>query len=200
MFVGKRKKAENYKKPDCANLSLRGKNSWNPAYQLNQRRFFRRWLVKWPFKSVDLDSIISDGYSGLRGFTMSETTERRSEQRLRYCWPVWFAEDFNDVLSQGQMVDISSSGASFTCYDDGSCPYLGQHITTRFSVPRLGSEDSFDMENFTRSGHISRIDEVNNYLRRVVIQFAEPLPFKPGEQAEGEIKFGSEEVLETVEA
>ncbi|NIP28542.1 MAG: hypothetical protein GWN67_27835 [Phycisphaerae bacterium] len=130
---------------------------------------------------------------------MDETTERRTEQRLRYCWPVWFAEDFNDVLSQGQMVDISSRGAAFTCYDDGSCPYLGQHITTRFSIPRLGPEESFDMENFTRSGHISRVDEVNNYSRRVVIQFAEPLPFRPGEQTEGESEFGVEEVLETVE-
>ncbi|MHC4692563.1 MAG: hypothetical protein ACYS67_07465 [Planctomycetota bacterium] len=130
---------------------------------------------------------------------MDETTERRTEQRLRYCWPVWFAEDFDDVLSQGQMVDISSRGAAFTCYNDGSCPYLGQHITTRFSIPRPGPEDSFDMENFTRSGHISRIDEVNDYIRRVVVHFAEPLPFRPGEQAEGEIEFGAEEVLETVE-
>jgi len=130
---------------------------------------------------------------------MGKTTERRTEQRLRYCWPVWFAEDFNDVLSQGQMVDISSRGAAFTCYDDGSCPYLGQYITTRFSVPRFGAEDSFDMENFTRSGHISRVDEVNNYIRRVVVHFAEPLPFRPGEQAGGESEFSAEEVLETVE-
>ena len=130
---------------------------------------------------------------------MGKTTERRTEQRLRYCWPVWFAEDFNDVLSQGQMVDISSRGAAFTCYDDGSCPYLGQYITTRFSVPRFGAEDSFDMENFTRSGHISRVDEINRYLRRVVVHFAEPLPFRPGEQAGGESEFSAEEVLETVE-
>lgn len=130
---------------------------------------------------------------------MGEKIERRTEQRLRYCWPVWFAEDFNDVLSQGQMVDISSRGAAFTCYDDGSCPYLGQHVTTRFSVPRLGPEDSFDMADFTRSGHISRVDEVNNYLRRVVVHFAEPLPFRPGEQAEGVSEFGAEEMLETVE-
>jgi len=130
---------------------------------------------------------------------MGKTTERRTEQRLRYCWPVWFAEDFNDVLSQGQMVDISSRGAAFTCYDDGSCPYLGQYITTRFSVPRFGAEDSFDMADFTRSGHISRVDEVNSYLRRVVVQFAEPLPFKPGEQADSEIESEEEDVLETVE-
>ncbi len=117
---------------------------------------------------------------------MNETTERRTEQRLRYYWPIWFAEDFNEVLSQGQMIDISSRCAAFTCHADNSCPYIGQHITARFSVPHFGPDDSFDMANFTRSGHISRIDEVSSFLRRVVIQFAEPLPFKPGEQADSE--------------
>ncbi|GAF87851.1 unnamed protein product, partial [marine sediment metagenome] len=108
---------------------------------------------------------------------MGETTERRAEQRLRYYWPIWFAEDFNEALSQGQMVDISSRAAAFTCHFDNSCPYLGQHVTTRFSVPRFGPDDSFDMANFDRSGHICRVDEVNSYLRRVVVQFAEALPF-----------------------
>ena len=130
---------------------------------------------------------------------MDETTDRRAEQRLRYYWPIWFAEDFNEVLSQGQMVDISSRCAAFTCHADKSCPSLGHYVTTRFSVPRFGPDDSFDMTNFTRSGHISRIDEVNSYLRRVVIQFAEPLPFRPGEQAEGESGCGAERELESVE-
>ncbi len=130
---------------------------------------------------------------------MGETTERRTEQRLRYYWPIWFAEDYNEALTQGQMVDISSRGAAFTCHDDGSCPYLGQYITARFSVPRYGPDDSFDMENFTRSGHISRVDEVNSFIRRVVVQFAEPLPFKPGEQANSEVRSEEEEVLEHVE-
>jgi len=114
---------------------------------------------------------------------MEENTERRRENRLRYQWPVWFAEDFNDMLSQGQMVDISSGGAAFTCRADGSCPYPGQHVTTRFSVPRLGIDDSFDMASFTRHGRICRVEEVNGFVRRVAIQFAEPLPFRPGEQA-----------------
>ncbi|MHC4424407.1 MAG: hypothetical protein ACYSWR_07055 [Planctomycetota bacterium] len=114
---------------------------------------------------------------------MDTNSERRREQRLHYQWPVWFAEDFDDVLSQGQMVDISSRAAAFTCYADESCPYLGQDITARFSVPRLGSDDCFDMANFTRSGRICRVDEVSRFLRRVAVQFAEPLPFKPGEQA-----------------
>jgi len=117
---------------------------------------------------------------------MDGNIERRTEQRLRYQWPIWFAEDFNDVLSQGQMVDISSRGAAFTCYADDSCPYPGEHITARFSVPRFGPDDSFDMASFVRTGCICRVDEVDRFSRRVAVQFADPLPFKPGEQARNE--------------
>jgi len=117
---------------------------------------------------------------------MDEAAERRREQRLRYNWPIWFAEDFGEILSQGQMADISSRAAAFTCHADENCPYPGQHITARFSVPRFGPEDSFDMANFTRTGRIYRVDNVNSFLRRVAVQFAEPLPFKPGEQAGSE--------------
>ena len=113
---------------------------------------------------------------------MDKPNERRTEQRLRYFWPIWFAEDPNEALAQGQMVDVSSRGAAFTCYADDGCPYLGQHITARFSVPRYGPDDSFDMANFTRSAHVCRIDNVNSFLRRIAVQFAEALPFKPGEQ------------------
>jgi len=113
---------------------------------------------------------------------MDKTDERRTEQRLRYYWPIWFAENFDDTLSQGQMVDVSSRGAAFTCYANNDCPYPGQHITARFSVPQYRSDDSFDMANFTRSAHVCRVQEVNSFLRRIAVQFGEPLPFKPGEQ------------------
>ena len=130
---------------------------------------------------------------------MGDTSDRRTEQRLRYYWPIWFAEDFDEELSQGQMIDISSRAAAFTCHADGSCPYIGQDITARFSVPRYGPDDCFDMANFDRSGQISRIDEVNNFLRRVVVQFAEPLPFRPGEQAESGNESEEEDLLEALE-
>ncbi len=113
---------------------------------------------------------------------MDKPNERRTEQRLRYFWPIWFAEDPKEALAQGQMVDVSSRGAAFTCYANDGCPYPGQHITARFSVPRYGPDDSFDMANFTRSAHVCRVDNVNSFLRRIAVQFAEPLPFKPGEQ------------------
>ena len=117
---------------------------------------------------------------------MDVTSEKRKEQRLRYQWPIWYAEDFSGELCQGQMVDVSSRGAAFTCYVGESCPYPGQHIMTRFSVPRFGSNETFDMTDIIRSGEVCRVDEVNRFVRRVAMQFAQPLPFKPGEQAESE--------------
>lgn len=109
---------------------------------------------------------------------MESGTERRREARLRYSWPVWFAEDFDDILTQGQMVDVSSGGAAFTCYAD-QCPSSGEHITTRFSVPKFEDDDSYDLANFIRDGRICRIDDLGPYVRRVAVQFAEPLPFSP---------------------
>ncbi len=117
------------------------------------------------------------------------TPERRRERRLRYHWPVWFAEDFAGILSQGQMVDVSSGGAAFTCYADAGCPWPGRHITARFSVPRYQPENDFDVTDFIRTGYISRIDDINNGLRRVVLQFFEPLPFSPGEQANMDLDY-----------
>lgn len=113
---------------------------------------------------------------------MDAFAERRREKRLRYNWPVWFAEDFNQLLTQGQMVDLNSTGAAFTCYTD-QCPQPGQQITARFSVPHYGPDNSFDMSNFIRPGCICRVEELNPFLRRVAFQFAEELPFKPGEQS-----------------
>ena len=117
---------------------------------------------------------------------MDENRDRRAEQRLRYYWPIWYAENIDHALLQGQMIDVCSKAAAFTCYTYDGCPYPGQHITARFSVPRYGPDDSFDMANFTRWGYVCRVDNVNSFIRRVAVQFGEPLPFKPGEQAGSE--------------
>ena len=129
---------------------------------------------------------------------MDRDNERRREQRLRYYWPIWFAENPDSVLSQGQMVDISSTGAAFTCYAEENCPHPGEHITARFSVPRYGADEAFDMANFMRSGHVCRVQSVNSFLRRVAVQFAQPLPFKPGEQANDQAE--AEQSLEPARA
>ncbi|MCU0913434.1 MAG: PilZ domain-containing protein [Planctomycetes bacterium] len=111
---------------------------------------------------------------------MSTTSERRREPRLSYNWPIWFAQDASEELSQGQMVDVSSRGAAFTCYADEHCPHPGQYVTARFSIPQYGPDDSFDMVDFIRSGHVCRVEGVNSALRRIAIQFTEALPFCPG--------------------
>lgn len=147
--------------------------------------------VKSAHKSVD--PLTKPGNLGV--IAMKEYDDRRTEQRLRYYWPIWFAEDVNTTLSQGQMVDISSHAAAFTCYASNGCPNYGQHLTARFSVPRYGEEGSFDMANFTRSGYVYRIDNVNSFLRRIVVQFAEPLPFRPGEQETNESE--TQQILES---
>ncbi len=129
---------------------------------------------------------------------MDKENERRREQRLRYYWPIWFAQNPDSTLAQGQMVDISSTGAAFTCYAEEGCPHPGEHITARFSVPHYGVDEAFDMANFTRSGYVCRVQNVNSFLRRVAVQFAEPLPFKPGEQAEDKVE--AQQSLEPAEA
>jgi hypothetical protein len=115
---------------------------------------------------------------------MEEKKERRKEHRMLYHWPVWFKDEFNQQLVQGQMIDISSKAAAFTCHAYEGHPSPGQQVTAHFSVPLSGLGDSFAMRNFTRSGCTYRVDDVNLVLRRIAVQFAEPLPFRPGEQDE----------------
>jgi hypothetical protein len=103
-----------------------------------------------------------------------------------YNWPIWFADDFNKEPSQGQMVDISSKAAAFTCHAYESHLFSGQQITTHFSVPLSGLGDSFAMRNFIRSGCTYRVDHVSSLLCRVTVQFVELLPFRPGEQTNSE--------------
>lgn len=112
--------------------------------------------------------------------------EQRRERRLCYRRPIQFAEDFNEAFSRGRMVDVCSGGMSFTCLADEDHLHPGRQIATRFSIPRFKPDGSFDALNFTRTGRVCRVEDVNKFLRRVAIQFAEPLPFKPGEQAGSE--------------
>jgi hypothetical protein len=117
-----------------------------------------------------------------KAMSVKRNTEQRTEQRLCYHRPVWFAENFGSALSQGRMVDVSSEGMAFTCRADENYPHPGQQIATRFSIPRLNPDDSFDTISFNRIGRICRVDRANSPLRRVAVQFAKPLPFKPAEQ------------------
>lgn len=113
---------------------------------------------------------------------MDKVNEQRREVRLRYPWLIQFAKSVKEALSQGRIVDVSSRGAAFVCYANKSCPSVGERIITRFSVPRFDSDKCFDTVSFHRIGRVCRIHNQNDFLCRVAIQFAKPLPFKPGEQ------------------
>ncbi len=109
---------------------------------------------------------------------------RRSEDRLRYNWPVWINVDpSTDRVIQGQMVDLNSRAAAFTFHTHETQPWVHQHLTTRFGVPQGGPDAAFEVVDFIRDGHIHRVERPNPHLWRVVMQFREPLPFKPAQAA-----------------
>ncbi|MHC4397799.1 MAG: PilZ domain-containing protein [Planctomycetota bacterium] len=108
--------------------------------------------------------------------------ERRGERRLCYDWPIWFSEGFKKTLFKGQLLDVSSGGTAFTCNSRDDSPYLGQQLTIRFRIPRFGSAAPFNVVLFTRIGHVCRLENIDSQSRRVVVEFARPLFFKPGEQ------------------
>lgn len=113
---------------------------------------------------------------------MERHNEFRTEHKLLYRWPIWFTDESSGEMMQGQMVDITSEAAAFTCHAYEICLYPSQQITAHFSVPLCGLGGSFAVRNFTRASFTSRIDQINKMLHRVTIQFIEPLPFRPGEQ------------------
>ncbi len=108
--------------------------------------------------------------------------DRRREKRLNYLWPVWFTQEIDKTIIQGQMVDVSSEGAAFTCHADENCPYLGQKILLKFSVPKYESANEYSMASFSRQGYVKRVDQVDRFIRKVAAQFADPLPFIPSPQ------------------
>ena len=110
--------------------------------------------------------------------------ERRSEKRVTYHKPIWFAESCSHTFIEGWMCDISSGGVAFECKADEKYPESGEQIVTRFSIARYNDDNSFDTVSFTRAGSVCRVDKNDISLRRIAVQFAKPLPFKPAEQME----------------
>ncbi len=103
-----------------------------------------------------------------------------TEQKLKYNWPIWFAENFNEILTQGQMAELDSTEARFTCYTE-QCPRQGQQLTVRFSVPAYDSDGAFDLENVLTEGNVANVEKLNPFMETITLKFNEPLHFKPGE-------------------
>ncbi|GAI87592.1 unnamed protein product, partial [marine sediment metagenome] len=56
--------------------------------------------------------------------------------------------------------------------------------------------ESFEMANYIRKARVCRVDHVDDYTRRIAVQFTQALPFRPGEQTESESE--TEEKLRSV--
>jgi ElaB/YqjD/DUF883 family membrane-anchored ribosome-binding protein len=112
---------------------------------------------------------------------METSEDRRTEQRLKYRWPVKFSRDGKDKSYPGQIVDVSSGGMAILCRSEVESPEHGQQVKADFGVPYFNS-DSFDAVYYNRSGRVCRVDQLSDKVRLIAIQFAEPLFFKPGEQ------------------
>lgn len=108
--------------------------------------------------------------------------ERRREERFKLAGSVWFTPKDQDITLQGQLVDISSRGLAFSCYNTKNCPAQGNQITARFIVPWFSPEGAVQNRKFTRIATVCRVGGGNNRLKHIAVQFIEPLPFKPAAQ------------------
>ncbi len=107
--------------------------------------------------------------------------ERRSEQRLRYFWPIWYSSDGSMDIQQGRMIDLSSGGVSFVA-QDGTYPDEGQQIWLRSSYP-LVQDGRYGMASFTAVGRVLREEVAGPLQHRLAVKFEAPLEHCPAEVA-----------------
>jgi len=86
---------------------------------------------------------------------MTKTDNRRRAPRMRYRVTVHYSEESEaeTTTSEGQMLDISSGGLAFRCNADENCPYEGQQLKIRFSIPNPKGDDT-SMMDFDRTGRV----------------------------------------------
>jgi hypothetical protein len=145
--------------------------------------------IKLGFNAADWKAVIEKAMwilkDTLGGITDDcDFRERRREERLKAAGSIWFTPKGDEITLQGQLVDVSSRGLAFNCYDTKGCPALGRQITARFEVPWFAPQGVVQSRKFTRIAKVCRIDGGNSHLKRIAVQFTEPLPFKPAEQSQ----------------
>ena len=104
---------------------------------------------------------------------MNSEIERRSEQRIRFNWPVWFGYEENGEFFQGQIVDLNRQGMSFVV-DSNRCPQIGSHIIARFSYP-LTQDGGFQMGRFFQWAKVIRSDTQAGQSPRVALRLNRPI-------------------------
>ena len=107
--------------------------------------------------------------------------ERRSHKRERLSWPLWFGHGEFEELSQGQLVNLSRNGVSFTVNSDLS-PAVGQHLFTRFSYPD-GPGGSFEMNRYYHWSEVLRVENTGPGRNRIAMRLHELLPRDPSSKA-----------------
>lgn len=112
----------------------------------------------------------------------SSQQERRTEQRIRSLWPVWFSSDGSVDIQQGRMVDLCSGGVSFLA-PPGTYPETGDQIWLRSSYPVV-EEGAYGMASFTTVGRVLRDETAGPLQRRVAVKFEAPLEHSPAEVAD----------------
>ena len=121
---------------------------------------------------------------------MQNFNEKRLEKRLSYGWPMQFCRENDKDFIQGQMVNISSNYAAFTC-DPRFNPDSKDVLVVQISVPKFTSKDNYEEKKFVRFCRIFLLGKMDLSLNLIVVKFTVPLPFKPGEQ-----RFLNQTVLE----
>lgn len=114
---------------------------------------------------------------------MEKPQNKRTEERLRYQWPVLFAKDFTEAVSEGIMTDVSSGGIAFLCKADENSPQVNQELALRFSIPHPDEYFSYNITSLSRTGRVLRVDIKSNSMCQVSVQFNKPLTLKPCQEA-----------------
>ena len=109
---------------------------------------------------------------------------------LSYGWPMQFCRENDKDFIQGQMVDVSSTHAAFTCNPQFN-PDSKDVLVIKITVPEYTSKDKFEKRDYTCFCTLFRVDQMSPLLKLIVVKFTAPLPFKPGEQ-----RFLNQTVLE----
>ncbi|MHA2033387.1 MAG: hypothetical protein ACW99Q_28785 [Candidatus Kariarchaeaceae archaeon] len=101
-----------------------------------------------------------------------------------------FCRENDKDFIQGQMINISSTHAAFTC-DPRFNPDPKDVLVVQINVPKFISKDNYEKRDYTRFCTIFRLGKMDLSLNLIVVKFTAPLPFRPGEQ-----KFLNQAILE----
>ncbi len=113
---------------------------------------------------------------------MNEERERRSNPRVRFCWPLWFGYEETGEFKQGQIADLNQRHVSFTT-DCRVTPSTGASVLVRFSYP-CGNSGAYDINSYYYWADVIRIDPVEHHRSRVALRLQTDLPVNTSRPAE----------------